>query len=304
MMFEAIRYIERKTGEVKVEKVPGEKFLKFLYYQPLGKLTLEALVKRKFLTAWYGKKMDKPESRERIVDFAESLDIDLQEAEKEQKDFSSFNDFFYRKLKKGARIWDEREEVLASPADGKILAYENINEFSSFFLKGQEFSLERLFQAKEIAKKYEGGSFLIVRLAPVDYHRYHFPADGKVSVSKKIEGYYYSVSTHAIRVNANIFLENKREYVTLETKRFGDVAYFEIGATMVGGIHQSFAPDSFVKKGEEKGYFSFGGSTCLLLFEKGKVCIDKDLLENTKKGIETKVYLGEKIAYEAKNGVL
>lgn len=304
MVFEAIRYIERKTGEEKIEKVPGEKFLKFLYYQPLGKLTLEALVKRKFLTAWYGKKMDRADSKERIVDFAESLGIDLNEAEKEWKDFTSFNDFFYRKLKKGARTWDEREEVLVSPADGKVLAYQNIHEFSSFFLKGQEFSLERLFQSKKLAKKYEGGSFIIVRLAPVDYHRYHFPADGKVSTSKKIEGYYYSVSTHAIRIHANIFLENKREYVNLETERFGDIAYFEIGATMVGGIHQSFRPNSFVKKGQEKGYFSFGGSTCLLLFEKGKIKIDKDLLENTKRGIETKIYVGEKIAYEEKNRVL
>lgn len=304
MKFEAIRYIERKTGEEKIEKVPGENFLKFLYYQPLGKLSLEALVKRKFVSAWYGKKMDAPASKEKIVDFAESLGIDLQEAEKELKEFTSFNDFFYRKLKKGARTWDMQEDVLVSPADGKVLAYENIDEFSSFFLKGQEFSLESLFRSKELAAKYKGGSFIIVRLAPVDYHRYHFPADGKVSASRKIEGYYYSVSTHAIRVNANIFLENKREYVLLETKAFGDIAYFEIGATMVGGIHQTFVPDSFVKKGQEKGYFDFGGSTCLLLFEKGKVKIDEDLLENTKKGIETKVYVGEKIAYEAKERVL
>lgn len=304
MKFEAIRYIERKTGEEKIEKVPGEKFLEFLYYHPLGKLSLEALVKRKFLTSWYGQKMDSPKSKDKILDFANSLEIDLEEAEKGVEEFSSFNDFFYRKLKSGARTWDEREEVLVSPADGKILAYENIDEFSSFFLKGQSFSLETLFHSKEYAEKYRGGSFIIVRLAPVDYHRYHFPADGKVSESKKIEGYYYSVSTHAIRTNINIFLENKREYVILETKHFGDIAYFEIGATMVGGIHQTFSPHRFVKKKEEKGYFDFGGSTCLLLLEKGKLILDDDLLENTKKGIETKVYVGEKIGYATKDGIL
>lgn len=304
MKFEAIRYIERKTGEEKIEKVPGEKFLEFLYYHPLGKLSLEALVKRKFLTSWYGKKMDRPKSKEKIPDFIKSLEIDIHEAEKTLEKFSSFNDFFYRRLKQGARTWDEREEVLVSPADGKILAYENIDEFSSFFLKGQSFSLETLFHSKEYAEKYRGGSFVIIRLAPVDYHRYHFPADGKVSASKKIEGYYYSVSTHAIRTNINIFLENKREYVILETKNFGDIAYFEIGATMVGGIHQTFSPNSFVKKKEEKGYFDFGGSTCLLLLEKGKLIIDDDLLENTKKGIETKVYVGEKIGYATKDRIL
>ncbi|RXZ69786.1 phosphatidylserine decarboxylase [Fusobacterium necrophorum] len=303
MKFEAIRYLERKTGEYKIEKVPGESFLKFLYYNPFGKLALEALVKRKFLSVWYGKKMNTKKSREKILPFIKSLEIPMEEAEKSWDEFTSFNDFFYRKLKKGARTWDMREEVLVSPADGKILAYENIDSFASFFIKGQSFSLEELFQSKEMAEKYAGGSFVIVRLAPVDYHRYHFPTDAWVGVSHRIQGYYYSVSTHAIRRNLRIFLENQREYTILKSKKFGDIAYFEIGATMVGGIHQTYAENSTVSKGEEKGYFEFGGSTCLLLFEKGKVQLDEDLLEHTKKGIETKVYVGEKIGYAKQGGV-
>lgn len=304
MKFEAIRYIERKTGEYKIEKVPGESFLKFLYYNPFGKLALEALVKRKFLSVWYGRKMNSEKSKEKILSFVKALEIPMEEAEKSLEDFTSFNDFFYRKLKKGARTWDMREEVLVSPADGKILAYENIDSFSSFLVKGQEFSLEELFASKEMAEKYAGGSFVIVRLAPVDYHRFHFPIDAWVGTSHKIDGYYYSVSTHAIRRNIRIFLENQREYTILESKLFGDIAYFEVGATMVGGIHQTYLENTMVNKGEEKGYFDFGGSTCLLLFEKGKVQLDEDLLENTKKGLETKVYVGEKIGYAKKDGVL
>lgn len=304
MKFEAIRYVERKTGEYKIEKVPGEAFLKFLYYNPFGKLALEALIKRKFLSVWYGKKMNTEKSKEKIASFVQDLDIPLEEAEKSLHQFTSFNDFFYRKLKTGARTWDMREDALVSPADGKILAYENIDTFSSFFVKGQEFSLEELFQSKEMAKKYEGGSFIIVRLAPVDYHRYHFPTDAWVESSHKITGYYYSVSTYAIRRNIRIFLENQREYTILQSKNFGDIAYFEIGATMVGGIHQTYPKHTMVKKGQEKGYFDFGGSTCLLLLEKGKVQIDEDLLENTKKGIETKVYVGEKIGYANKGRIL
>lgn len=304
MKFEAIRYIERKTGEYKIEKVPGELFLKFLYYNPFGKLALEALVKRKFLSVWYGRKMNSEKSKEKILPFVKALEIPMEEAEKSLEDFTSFNDFFYRKLKKGARTWDMREEVLVSPADGKILAYENIESFFSFFVKGQEFSLEELFASKEMAEKYAEGSFVIVRLAPVDYHRFHFPIDARVGTSHKIDGYYYSVSTHAIRRNIRIFLENQREYTILESKLFGDIAYFEVGATMVGGIHQTYLENTMVNKGEEKGYFDFGGSTCLLLFEKGKVQLDKDLLENTKRGIETKVYVGEKIGYAKKDGVL
>lgn len=295
MEFKKIEYIERKTGEIKVEKVPGEKYLKFLYYNPLGELPLNLVVKKKFLTEYYGKKMDKPESVKKIPSFIEQADINIAEAKKRVEEFTSFNDFFYRELKEGARTVDYRENVLASPADGKILAFENLDIEKEFYIKGDKFTLEEFFADKGLANKYKDGVFMIIRLAPIDYHRFHFPADGEISESKLIDGVYYSVSTHAIKKNFRILCENKREYSILKTEKFGDIAMFEIGATMVGGIKQSYKSNSYVKKGEEKGYFYFGGSTCVLVFERGKVKIDEDLLENTKKGIETKVYMGEKI---------
>ncbi|MGK4199566.1 phosphatidylserine decarboxylase [Fusobacterium sp. HC1336] len=295
MEFKKIEYIERKTGEIKVEKVPGEKYLKFLYYNPLGELPLNLVVKKKFLTEYYGKKMDKPESVKKIPSFIEQADINIAEAKKRVEEFKSFNDFFYRELKEGARTVDYRENVLASPADGKILAFENLDIEKEFYIKGDKFTLEEFFADKGLANKYKDGVFMIIRLAPIDYHRFHFPADGEISESKLIDGVYYSVSTHAIKKNFRILCENKREYSILKTEKFGDIAMFEVGATMVGGIKQSYKPNSYVKKGEEKGYFYFGGSTCVLVFERGKVKIDEDLLENTKKGIETKVYMGEKI---------
>ena len=295
MEFKKIEYIERKTGEIKVEKVPGEKYLKFLYYNPLGELPLNLVVKKKFLTEYYGKKMDKPESVKKIPSFIEQADINIAEAKKRVEEFKSFNDFFYRELKEGARTVDYRENVLASPADGKILAFENLDIEKEFYIKGDKFTFEEFFADKKLANKYKDGVFMIIRLAPIDYHRFHFPADGEISESKLIDGVYYSVSTHAIKKNFRILCENKREYSILKTEKFGDIAMFEVGATMVGGIKQSYKSNSYVKKGEEKGYFYFGGSTCVLVFERGKVKIDEDLLENTKKGIETKVYMGEKI---------
>lgn len=295
MEFKKIEYIERKTGEIKVEKVPGEKYLKFLYYNPLGELPLNLVVKKKFLTEYYGKKMDKPESVKKIPSFIEQADINIAEAKKRVEEFKSFNDFFYRELKEGARTVDYRENVLASPADGKILAFENLDIEKEFYIKGDKFTLEEFFADKKLANKYKDGVFMIIRLAPIDYHRFHFPADGEISESKLIDGVYYSVSTHAIKKNFRILCENKREYSILKTEKFGDIAMFEVGATMVGGIKQSYKSNSYVKKGEEKGYFYFGGSTCVLVFERGKVKIDEDILENTKKGIETKVYMGEKI---------
>ncbi len=295
MEFSKIKYIERKTGEIKVEKVPGEKYLKFLYYNPLGELPLNLVVKKKFLTEYYGKQMDKPESVKKIPSFIEAADINISEAKKKVEEFTSFNDFFYRELKDGARPIDFSQDVLTSPADGKILVFEDLEKEKEFYIKGDRFTLEEFFANKELAEKYRDGVFMIVRLAPIDYHRFHFPTDGVISKSKLVDGVYYSVSTHAIKKNFRILCENKREYSILKAERFGDIAMFEVGATMVGGIKQTYSPDTTVKKGDEKGYFYFGGSTCVLVFEKGKVHIDRDLVENSKKGIETKVYMGEKI---------
>lgn len=295
MEFSKIKYIERKTGEIKIEKVPGEKYLKFLYYNPLGELPLNLIVKKKFLTEYYGRQMDKPESVKKIPSFIEAADINISEAKKKVEEFTSFNDFFYRELKDGARPIDFSQDILTSPADGKILVFEDLEKEKEFYIKGDRFTLEEFFADKELAEKYRDGIFMIVRLAPIDYHRFHFPTDGVISQSRLVDGVYYSVSTHAIKKNFRILCENKREYSILKTDRFGDIAMFEVGATMVGGIKQTYIPNTAVKKGDEKGYFYFGGSTCVLVFEKGKVHIDRDLVENSKKGIETKVYMGEKI---------
>lgn len=300
MKFEQIKYIERKTGEIKIEKVIGEGALKFLYYNPFGKLLLNSVIKRKFVSSVYGNKMDNPKSKGRIADFVRDMGIDMSDYARKIDEYKSFNDFFYRELKDGVRPIAIEEDVLVSPADGKILAYEDLQEKDKFFVKGSEFTLEEFFQDKALAEKYKGGTFVIVRLAPADYHRFHFPTDGKISVTRKIDGYYYSVSTHAIKKNFRIFCENKREYAILSTEKFGDIAMIDVGATMVGSIVQTYKENSFVKKGEEKGYFLFGGSTCILVFEKDKIQIDKDILENTKKAIETRIYMGEKIANEKK----
>lgn len=295
MEFKKIEYMNRSTDKIETEKVPGESFLKFLYYNPFGTLTLEALVKRKFLSRWYGKKMDSPKSCEMIEKFVKDNGINLAESEKSLKEFTSFNDFFIRKLRNGARKIDFDEDTLVSPADGKIIVIENMHDSSKFFLKGEEFTLKEFFKDEELAEKYQGGIMAIIRLAPVDYHRYHFPADGKISESKKIEGYYYSVSPHAIRQNFRIFCENKREYSILSTEKYGDICISEIGATMVGGIEQTYTPNTFVKKGMEKGYFYFGGSTVIMFLEKDRVEIDRDILENSINGIETKIFMGEGI---------
>jgi phosphatidylserine decarboxylase len=286
-----IQYYERESGQIKTEKVAGEKWLVWLYYNPIGEATLWAFAKRKLVSSIYGKMMDRTSSAKKINPFIEDFDIDMSVAQKQE--FSNFNDFFTRKLKDDARPIDISSNVVVSPADGKILAYADISN-SYFIIKGYRFDVSSFLDNPDQAQKYHDGALLIIRLAPVDYHRFHFPVSGNLSQNKKIEGDYYSVNPFALRKKAEILCLNKREYAIISNPLFGDVIMAEVGATMVGSIEQTFK-GSFVNKGEEKGYFKFGGSTVVLLFEKSKIHIDEDLLINTAKGYETTVKMGERI---------
>jgi phosphatidylserine decarboxylase len=156
--------------------------------------------------------------------------------------------------------------------------------------------LGQYLQNEELTKKFENASMFIIRLAPNDYHRYHFPYDGLVSDTHKISGSYFSVSPYALVDNfTRVFCENKREYNILKTKEKGDILLSPVGATMVGSIMTTHQANTEVKKGQEMGYFAFGGSTVVMLVDKDKIQIDKDLLENTKNGIETSIKMGEQI---------
>ena len=286
-----IRYIDRQSGEIRTEKVAGEKWLVWLYNNPIGELSLHTLVKRKFITSWYGGMMDSPSSVDKIDPFVKDYDVDLSIAQKQE--FSSFNDFFTRKLKPEFRPVNNDSNVIVSPADGKVLAYKNISK-QDFIVKGYRFNVREFLNDEDLAEKYEQGSLLLFRLCPVDYHRFHFPVSGNISYPAAVDGDYYSVNPIAIKKIVEVFCENKREYVTISTLEFGDVIMAEIGATMVGSIVQTYQGDVALK-GEEKGYFKFGGSSVILLFENGRVTIDDDLLKNTEKGLETSILMGEKI---------
>jgi len=290
---ETIKYIERASGETKTENVPSEGMLKWLYSSASGKATLHLLFKRKIVSALGGCYMNTGWSAKRIPDFIQEHNIDLTEYEISNiEEYKTFNEFFYRKLKSGARSIGED---IVSPADGKILVFPTLNDVSSFFVKGSEFNLESFLRDTVLAKKYANGSMAIVRLAPPDYHRYHFPASGIASESVKIKGHYFSVSPLALLGSLKIFCENKREYCTLQTNDSGDILIMDVGATMVGSIIQTYQSGK-VEKGDEKGYFAFGGSTLVLLFEEGKIRFTSDLIENTNKKLETTIQMGETIA--------
>lgn len=290
---ESIKYINRSTGETITEKPPGESLLKFLYYNPFGKLSLQLLIKRKLISALYGRMKSTPGSVKSIQKFVDDLGIDMTEARKPMDKFTSFNDFFYRKLKPEARPIGEG---LVSPADAKLIAFEKVSDLRSFFVKGNEFTLNQFLQDDSLVSKFDNASILIFRLAPNDYHRFHFPYAGQASEVIKISGSYFSVSPYAIHENfTKIFCENKREYMTLSTIDKGDILLVPVGATMVGTIIETYTPNTKVEKGDEMGYFAFGGSTVVMIIDKNRVKIDQDILDNTRNKIETAVQMGERI---------
>lgn len=287
-----IKFINRNTGSLEVENVPGGGSLRFLYGNPIGKFTLWFFIKRKLFSAWFGKYMSSQRSAKKIDDFVKKHQIDLNQYIVPENGFSSFNDFFYRKIKSQFRPIGEG---IISPADGRVLVFPSISDAHKFYVKGLEFDIEKFLGNKELAKEFIGGSMCVVRLAPVDYHRYHFPLEGVPSESKLINGYYYSVSPIALQKNVRIFLENKREYTILQTEEKGRVLICDVGATLTAGIQQTYQSEKRVEKGEEKGYFYFGGSTLILLFQKNRMTFSDDLIANTEKGLETLVKMGETI---------
>lgn len=291
---ELITYIDRATGKEVQENPPGEGLLKFLYHSPIGRLGILPLARRKFISDWYGRRMSSTESAKGIEEFVDQYNINMDHAVKSIYEYTSFNDFFYRKLKPEARPIGSG---IVSPGDGKLLAFETASQVNQFFIKGNDFTIERYLADRKLAEKYRDGALIILRLAPNDYHRYHFPCDGTPTKSTKIKGLYYSVSPYALSWDfARVFCQNKREYTQLKTEDKGDILLSPLGATMVGSIHESYTPETPVQKGDEMGYFSFGGSTIVMLTEPGAVTIDDDLIQNTRNGQETAVLMGEKIA--------
>ena len=291
-----VHYIDRRDGEVKTEAIYGERSLRWVYGNTLGRLAQWLLIRRWIVSAWYGRRMDTAKSSLRIRPFIEQYGLDEGEFAEPVDEYNSFNEFFYRKLKPGARPVDAAAWSVVFPADGRHLAFADISAKTDFFVKGQSFDLAQFLGDEGLAKRYDGGLMLISRLCPVDYHRFHFPCAGEVGIPRFINGWLYSVNPVALVTRPSIFWENKRVVTLIESTKLGQVQFVEIGATMVGGIRQTYMPGEAVAKGDEKGYFAFGGSSVVVLFEKGRVEFDADLLENTANGLETYARVGERMA--------
>lgn len=295
-----IKYYNRKSKKYEIEKVAGEKYLNWIYSSPIGMNLLELFIKKKLFSSIYGKYCDSKISKKKINSFIKDFNIDMKICSSSLNGFNNFNDFFTRKLKKDSRPMTKDKNILISPGDGKLLAYENINLNKVSNIKGINYSFYELIKDNKLADKYSNGTCLILRLCPTDYHRFHFIDHGICSNTKKIKGDYYSVNPLALVKVPQLFCKNKREYSIFHSENFGNILFMEVGATCVGSIIQTYTPNKKVSKGEEKGYFKFGGSTVILFFEKGKIKIDKDIIKQSESGHETQVFMGESIGFKIK----
>jgi len=288
-----IKFYNRYTAQMETEQVYGEAFLKWAYGSPLGKLALHSLVKRPTFSRWYGKRMDQPDSKSRVTPFIDDYGLDISEFADSPNSYGTFNEFFYRKLKPEARPIANTDAVF--PADGRHLGFGNIDKIDGFFVKGQTFDLDQLLANADLSKRYRGGSLILSRLCPVDYHRFHFPVSGIPGPTRLINGPLFSVSPIALGRNLAYLWQNKRTVTEIQTESLGTVLMMEIGATCVGTIEQTYQPDYTISKGAEKGYFAFGGSSTITIFEPGKVQLAEDLLKNSAQQIETYALMGDKM---------
>ncbi|KAF8339845.1 phosphatidylserine decarboxylase-domain-containing protein [Cantharellus anzutake] len=243
-----------------------------------------------------GLKYDSPDSAREIPAFIAFHNLNVDEIRDPIDSFKNFNDFFYRKLKEDARPVASPNDptVLVSGADCRMMAFESVGEATKLWIKGRDFTIAKLLgpQYADEVLKYAGGSLCIFRLAPQDYHRFHSPVDGVIGPMTYISGEYYTVNPQAIRTTLDVYGDNARKVVPIDSPAFGRVYAVCVGAMMVGSIITTVQEGQRVSRGEEFGYFAFGGSTIVMLFEKGAVQWDEDLLLNGRACLETRVRVG------------
>ncbi len=286
-----IRYYDRESGEMRSERVFGGDALRRLYRTRSGRFLTDRLLTRGPLNHLYGWLKRAPWSAREIVAFADGLGIDVEEAERPVGGYRSLDEFFTRRLRAGARPIDPDPEALLSPGDGRLLVFPA--PVGLLPIKGTRLSIAELVADREQAARYAEGDVAVLRLAPADYHRFHFPAAGRAHAPRAVAGRLHSVHPIALTAGAPSFA-NKRVVTALVTPLFGTLQLVEVGALLVGTIVQTFRPGE-VERGAEKGYFRFGGSTVVVLTPPGVLRFDDDLVERSRLGIETFVKVGTRI---------
>lgn len=204
--------------------------------------------------------------------------------------YNSSNDWFTRTLAPGVRPIDPNPKSIVSGADCRITVFNNVPSTLEFWIKGDYLTLNDLFQNQYYANMFEGGELAIFRLAPQDYHHIHAPVDGVIIDYYDLDGEVQSVNSDAVRSDNHVLEKNKKSvYIVNSNTTNSTVALIPIGATCVASLVIHPGIGDSISRGEDMGYFQFGGSTVVVIFQKGSVTWDSDLLEATGNQVEVLV---------------
>ena len=262
--------------------------IKFLYGTVSGRTMLKILVAprvselaARFLTSRYSAWL--------IPSFIRKNKIEMSRYVIPPGGYRSFNDFFTRKLKEEYRV--RNGGMLICPCDG-LLTVSKIDDDLTFSIKHTEYSIRELLGNEALAAEYDGGTAYVFRLTPAHYHRYVFCTTGVLLGRKRIRGILHSVQP-ICHEKTKVFVQNTREYVVIKNQILGKVVQMEIGALLVGKIsNQKRKKQEFVRGGQEKGYFEYGGSSIVVLTKKDAE-LPENLLHRDAIGTELPVMAGE-----------
>lgn len=289
-----IHLYNRSTRTMEREQVPGAGFLALCYSTSWGRFLTDVLWSRVFVSRCYGRPFFWSWSRRCIDAFVRQNRVPMDDVEVPPGGFASFNDFFIRRLKPGARPLPTAPDALIAPADSRLKAIA-LNARSILDIKGHRLTLDTLVGGAGVARRFSNGTCLQFRLAPCDYHRFGYICDGLQGPVHDVPGKLYSVSPLALAFLPTIWGRNFRQWCVIESQAFGSILQIEVGATGVGSIVQHMPGGGPCERGGEKGYFQLGGSTVLIVVQPGCIELDPDIAECSDRGIETLVRYGEKI---------
>lgn len=292
-----VALFDRNSDKLVYEEIPAYKFANFLHNNFFGKMLLP-IFKSNMAANVYNWWNNRGFSRKNIDLYVKKYKIDLDDfLPTNNRKYNCFNDFFTRKLSaKGfaARLQGNTDNIFISPADSKLFVMANLNARDNFWLKESDFDLANFVgQDAKLIKKFEDGLLMIFRLAPQDYHHFHAPMDTSIKRVTKLGKQLESVSPIAYNKSRKPLIKNKRLLIECFNEQIGDFLIVPVGAMMVGKIR--LTDKKTLLKGEELGFFEFGGSTVVCLLPKGALLPEIGFLQHSIKSLETKVLMGDAI---------
>lgn len=297
-----LRYFDRASAAWRDERVHAHRFLLWLYNTRSGRLASRLMAHSPHASRLYGWLQRRPRSRRRIRPFVERMGVDLTGSTRTLEEFSSFAEFFTRRLHPWARPVEPDPRTCIAPADGRVLVYPRVDRQASFPIKRATFQLAGLLRDASQAARFDGGVMVVVRLGLADYHHVHFPDAGVPGAARSIPGHLHAGGPYARGWLVPFYAENHRMLTPFASDHFGPMLLVEVGALTVGTIRQAYRPGERVHKGQHKAGFEPGGSTVVLLFRPGSIELDADLVGMSAGGVEVGLRMGQSLGRAPSRG--